>query len=78
MPDTIHSEKYRRFCRLLIQSRREADLTQEEVAERLDKPQSFVSKYERGQRRLDVVGFLRITDALGANPLRIVRELGST
>ncbi len=39
----------------LIKARQESDLTQVDVAQKLKKPQSFVSKVERGERRLDVV-----------------------
>ena len=45
------------------------------MARRLKKPQSFVAKYEGGERRIDVVEFLGITRAIGADPLRILRAL---
>jgi transcriptional regulator with XRE-family HTH domain len=50
-------------------------MTQQEVADRLNKPQSFVSKYERRERRLDVVEFVKIAKAIGIDPCRIVREI---
>ena len=55
MQKTIHSSKYKTVLRNLIKARQESDLTQVDVAEKLKKPQSFVSKVERGERRLDVV-----------------------
>jgi transcriptional regulator with XRE-family HTH domain len=61
---SIYSKRYRQFLDLLIQARKEADLTQVEVASRLDRPQSFVSKYENGERRLDVVEFLDVAKAI--------------
>lgn len=51
---------YLRLQRLLVEARRARGLTQSEVASRLQVPQSFVSKYERGERRLDIVELLRI------------------
>ena len=44
----------------------------EALALRLKKPQSFVAKYEGGERRLDVVEFVAISRALGADPLRLL------
>lgn len=55
MPKTIYSEKYKRVLELLRQARKEAGLTQVEVAEALGKPQSFVAKCESGERRIDIV-----------------------
>lgn len=64
MPRSVHSEAYRVFCSMLVESREEAGLTQTVLAERLGRPQSFVSKYEAGERRLDVIEFLEIAQAL--------------
>jgi transcriptional regulator with XRE-family HTH domain len=60
--------RYQRLRRALVQLRRDARLTQSELAARLQKPQSFVSKYERGDRRLDVIDFAEVVRALGADP----------
>jgi transcriptional regulator with XRE-family HTH domain len=49
-----------------------AGLTQRTLAARLKKPQSFVAKYEGGERRLDVVEFIRIARALDADPLKLL------
>lgn len=53
---------------LLIDARKSAGLTQAQVAFRLGRPQSFVAKYENGERRIDVVEFLAIASALKADP----------
>src|SRR3979409_1352004 len=60
------------FCELMIGARKTAGLTQQALALRLKKPQSFVAKYEGGERRLDVVEFVAISRALGADPLRLM------
>jgi transcriptional regulator with XRE-family HTH domain len=75
MPRSQHSDRYRRFCELLIRERAQKGLTQAEVARRLKKPQSYVSKYETGERRLDVIEFLEIADVLGALPWKLLRRL---
>ena len=58
----------------LIAARKTAKLTQVQVAARLRKPQSFVSKYEHAERRLDVVEFLMVCQALNADPDEIVQK----
>lgn len=50
-------------------------MTQEELARRLKRPQSFVSKYENGERRLDIVEFLHVTRAIGVDPVELLREI---
>ena len=60
---------------MLIETRQSQKLTQAVVAQRLQKPQSFVSKYERGERRLDVVEFLEVAKALNVNPCELLEKL---
>lgn len=57
---TVHSANQRAFCDLMRETRVKAGLTQDELAKRLKRPQSFVAKYEGGERRLDVVEFVDI------------------
>jgi transcriptional regulator with XRE-family HTH domain len=72
---SIFSHSYDRFRKLLVEARCAQGLTQLEVAKRLRRPQSFVSKYERGERRLDVVEFLEVSDALGVDPANLIAQL---
>jgi transcriptional regulator with XRE-family HTH domain len=64
MPNPLHRWQYETFREMLVVARKAAGLTQVEVAQRLDKPQSFVSKYEHGERRLDFTEFVEIADIL--------------
>lgn len=75
MPSTLHSARYSKFRVALIRARKGANLTQEALAAKLSKPQSYVSKYERGERRLDVIEFLDIAGALGFDPTSFIRRL---
>jgi transcriptional regulator with XRE-family HTH domain len=59
---------------LLREVRQEAGLRQSELAERLGRPQSYVSKYENGDRRLDLVELRELTDALGVDLVRLVER----
>lgn len=52
---SLHSARYRAFLKLLKQARLDAGLTQVEVSAALGRPQSFVSKCESGERRVDVI-----------------------
>jgi len=70
--------EYRTLLKLLRDARKHAGLSQQEVATRLGKPQSFISKYEKGERRIDVAEFLLIARALGADPYRIMRNVERT
>jgi transcriptional regulator with XRE-family HTH domain len=72
---SVHSPDQLAFRDLLVKARKAAGLTQQELAKRLGKPQSFVAKYEGGERRLDVVEFVSVARAIGADPSRIVRSL---
>lgn len=71
----MHDPRYEIFRSLLVELRERGGLTQVDVAARLGKPQSYVSKYERGERRLDVVEMLDIAEALEINPAHILRDL---
>ena len=55
MKDATYRHRYARFLGRLKQARVEAELTQVEVAKKLKRPQSFVSKIESGERRVDAV-----------------------
>lgn len=59
----------------LAAARERAGVTQAELARRLRKPQSFVSNYERGQRRIDVLELVRITQTLGVDPAKVFAEV---
>ena len=78
MSKSIHSPQHIKLRELLVAARKKAGLTQQDVADRLGRPQSFVAKYEGGERRLDVVEFLQVAAALGADPARMVRVLSAS
>lgn len=67
MVKSLHSRQYTIFRELLTQAREDAGMTQVQVATKLGKPQSYVSKYESGDRRLDVTEFVQIADLLSLN-----------
>jgi transcriptional regulator with XRE-family HTH domain len=73
MARRMESERVARKLReLLIEARGAAGLTQKELGARIDRPQSFVSNYERGAGRVDVADFLVIARALGLDPKELL------
>nr|WP_246659871.1 helix-turn-helix transcriptional regulator [Methylosinus sporium] len=58
----------------MIAARERAGLTQEGLAERIGRTQSFVSKYERGERRLDVVEFAEFVKAMDLDPSAVFAQ----
>ena len=72
---TVFSEEYALLLRTLIDARKAASFTQTELASLLAKPQSFVSKYERGERRLDVVELIEICRLLALDPHSVVDDI---
>lgn len=68
------NEAYKRFRELLAEARKDAGLTQAQLSSRLNRPQSFVSKYERGERRLDVVEFAEVARALRVDPIKFLAK----
>lgn len=78
MLKSVHTDRHRLFCESLKRARKAAGLTQKEVAKRLGEHQSFVSRYETGERRLDVVEYLEIVEILGIDPGTHIREIGKS
>ena len=73
MRKTLRSPEHELFLDLLIEARSRARLTQIDVAKRLNRPQSFVAKYENGERRIDIVEFVVLAKALEAEPLGLFK-----
>jgi transcriptional regulator with XRE-family HTH domain len=67
--------RYDRLQKALIEARQSAGLTQAEVSVRLNKPQSFVSKYESGERRLDIIELLEICSILSVDIHVIIERI---
>ncbi len=68
MQKTIYSTEYAQLCRWLRERRNEKGLTMREAAKRIEVIHSWVGKVEQGERRLDVVEFVRYCKALGLDP----------
>lgn len=75
MEKSIFTREYDIFLRQLRTARKAARLTQEQVADRLGQTQSFVSKCERGERRIDIVELRAFCQALGISLADFVQQL---
>ena len=74
MQKSLKSAEYARLVELLVAVRQEAGVRQHALAKKLGRPQSFIAKYEGGERRIDVIEFIAIARALGADPLKLFRD----
>ena len=70
----IHDSRYRWVIERLVDVRKRQGLSQEAVAERLGKPQQYVSRYETGERRLDIFEYLDAARVLSVDGLALARE----
>lgn len=74
---TTNLEPYRRLLKRLVELRKEAECSQTELARRLGTRQSYVSNVETGERRLDLVEYVRWTLALKIEPTGLIAQLAS-
>jgi transcriptional regulator with XRE-family HTH domain len=72
---SVFSPQYERFREELIAMRKANRLSQQQVAQALGRPQSFVAKVENGERRLDIVELVGYARAIGAEPRNFIVEL---
>lgn len=75
MPKGIHDKRYQQLIARLVAGRRQAGLSQTEVAVLLGKPQQFVSRYELGERRLDIMEFVDVAGVVGLDAVEELRRI---
>ncbi len=71
----LKDQRYEILRVALTEERKKKDLKQSEIAAFLGKPQSFVSKYESGERRLNVIEFIDVCKALSIDPTKILKKV---
>jgi transcriptional regulator with XRE-family HTH domain len=77
MQKSLKSAEYARLVEILVAVRHGSGVRQQALAKKLGRPQSFVAKYEGGERRIDVVEFIAIVRALGADPVKLFRDFAA-
>jgi transcriptional regulator with XRE-family HTH domain len=75
MPKSVFTDAYASLLEVLVATRKRCGVSQVELARRLGKPQPFVSYFERGERRIDVIEFYAIARALRVDPEELFREV---
>ena len=82
MAKTLFSSAYRQLIAAVIDARKQAGLTQRQLAERLGKPQNFVGRVETEQRRLDFIELLAWLKACGVDAeeavVGLARKIGGS
>lgn len=72
---TIRSRGHGALIRVLTSNRERAGLSQRDLAARLKRPHSFVGRIEAGERRIDVIEFIAIAEAIDADPMDLFRQV---
>jgi transcriptional regulator with XRE-family HTH domain len=74
MQKSLKSSEYARLIALLTAVRHAKGIRQQPLAKKLGRPQSFIAKYEGGERRIDLIEFIAIARALEADPVKLFRD----
>lgn len=72
---SIYSDEYQVVIKALREARIAKGVTQENLAQALDRPQSFIAKVENGERRLDIVEFVHIAHLLSLEPSVLIKRI---
>jgi transcriptional regulator with XRE-family HTH domain len=74
---SLGSPRHKALIALLVETREAAGLTQAQLAEKLGEYQSFVARLESGQRRVDVVEFLVLAEAIGFDVQKAMKKIAA-
>lgn len=72
---SLHSDENKALVGVLVKARKAAEISQTELAERLNKSQQFVSRVESGERRVDLLEFVMIARALKIEPRDLLGQV---
>lgn len=75
MRNEIHSIEHKRLRERIRQGRIDAGLKQSDIAKKTNRSQAYISKFENGDLRLDVVDFMRFCDVIGCNPFEVLFDV---
>lgn len=75
MPRDLNSDRYARLRKGIVDARKSAALSQTMVATKLNRPQSYVADIERAERRIDIIEYLALADAIGFDPLDMLQKV---
>lgn len=75
LPRDLRQPRYARLRELMIEARKAAGLSQAAVAAKLGRPQSYIADIERNERRIDVIEYLALADAIGFDAISILEQV---
>jgi len=75
MRNEIYSKEHRVLRSALKRERKAAGIRQIELATKTNRSQAYISKFENGDLRLDVIDFVRICEAIGCDPHEVLKEI---
>ena len=75
---TIYQQRYQTLIDCLISARKQAKLTQADIAHQLGKPQSYIAKIEGKDRKIDVLEYVEICEVLDLQPSEIIKIIENT
>ena len=75
MSKQLRSSRHKSLLRVLTEAREQAGITQRALAEKLNRPHSFIGKIESGERQLNVLEFCELAEALNIDPTSLLRRV---
>lgn len=72
---TIHKIRYKKLIQALVDTRKQMNMTQQQVAEVLRKPQSYIAKIEKCERKLDILEFIELCEALQITASTLIQKI---
>ena len=75
MTRSLRTAGHQALMQVLVETRKSKGITQQELADRMDRPQSYIAKVETGERRLDVVEFLEWAQALEEEGSQLMQQI---
>ncbi|KAF0248440.1 MAG: DNA-binding protein [bacterium] len=77
MAQSTASARYQHLLDVLLEERIKQGLLQKDLGSKMGKPQSFISKVERGERRIDPAELVDICVALGIDPAEVIQKIAA-
>ncbi len=75
MRHEIYSQEHQKLREILRRERVAAGLRQSDIAKETNRSQAYISKFEKGDLRLDVVDFVRVCQSIGCDPHKVLDEI---
>ena len=73
--ESIATKRHQQLIEILIDARKQKGIRQAELARRVGKTQTFVARFEAGQRRIDAIELLALCEIIGIDPVKVVRKV---